>query len=265
MKPSSLVLLVTLTAIVRPSAAQSNAPEKPTANPGRPTVATPATLTPVGYLQFETGYLGATHSPQFSSRYSLNEVVKLSVASRIELLALIEPFARSNTSGAAVNNGGDFYWGVQGVIYPGEGAKPTLAVSFARHGHDGGATDFDIGSPTNVLTLLASADVKKFHFDGNVFFNELEQNSVRRGQFGQTLSVSHPLTKQFGLTGELWHFTQPFLKANAIGSLWALTYAPRGNLVLDVGFNRGLTTTSTRWEVFAGFTYLLPHRLWKAH
>jgi hypothetical protein len=29
------------------------------ANPGRPTVSTPATLTPPGYLQFETGSLGA--------------------------------------------------------------------------------------------------------------------------------------------------------------------------------------------------------------
>jgi hypothetical protein len=32
--------------------------------------------------------------------------------------------------------------------------------------------------------------------------------------------------------------------------------------VLDAGFNRGLTGTSTRWEIFAGFTYLLPGRLW---
>jgi hypothetical protein len=32
--------------------------------------------------------------------------------------------------------------------------------------------------------------------------------------------------------------------------------------VLDGGFNRGLTSTSTRWEVFLGFTYLLPHKLW---
>ena len=33
------------------------------------------------------------------------------------------------------------------------------------------------------------------------------------------------------------------------------------NLVLDGGFNHGLTSTSTQWEVFAGFTYLLPHKL----
>jgi hypothetical protein len=34
-------------------------PNAPDANPARPTVSTPATLTPVGYLQFENGVLYA--------------------------------------------------------------------------------------------------------------------------------------------------------------------------------------------------------------
>ena len=51
--------------IVPLSAAQSAESDDAEANPGRPTVSTPATLTPVGYLQFETGVLGASHSPEF--------------------------------------------------------------------------------------------------------------------------------------------------------------------------------------------------------
>ena len=66
--------------------------------------------------------------------------------------------------------------------------------------------------------------------------------------------------RKFGISGEIWHFTQPFLKSHAVGNLWALNYNPQKTLVLDVGFKRGLTSTSTRWEVFAGFTYLLPHK-----
>jgi hypothetical protein len=46
--------------------------------------------------------------------------------------------------------------------------------------------------------------------------------------------------------------------------LWALSYAARPNLVFDAGFNHGFSATSTRWEAFFGFTYLLPHRLWNA-
>lgn len=263
MKLSILGSFLLLAAFVPSSAAQSQTLEEPTANPGRPTVATPATITPAGYLQFETGFLGANHSPEFSSRYSLTEVIKLSVTSRLEFLAPIEPIAHYTANGIAANSGGDLYWGAQGVLYHGEGAKPTLAASYFYHVYDDGAPSFDIGSPTNAIELLASADVKGFHFDANVFFTELVQEPVRRAQFGQTLSVSYPITQKFALTGELWRFTQPFLQSNAIGNLWALSYAPRKNLVFDVGFNRGLTGTSTRWEVLGGFTYLLPHRLWK--
>jgi hypothetical protein len=44
--------------------------------------------------------------------------------------------------------------------------------------------------------------------------------------------------------------------------LWAVSYPVRKNLVLDAGFDHGLTSSSTHWQRFAGFTYLLPHRLW---
>ena len=41
-------------------------------------------------------------------------------------------------------------------------------------------------------------------------------------------------------------------------ALWVVV-----DLVFDGGFQRGLTSTSTQWEVFAGFTYLVPHRLFR--
>jgi hypothetical protein len=66
------------------------------------------------------------------------------------------------------------------------------------------------------------------------------------------------------LAGEIWHFTQPLLRSNTIGNLWAISYTARPNLVFDAGFNHGFNATSTRWEAFCGFTYLLPHRLWNA-
>jgi len=256
---SFLFLIVTL----KPTAAQSGAIEEPEANPGRPTVSTPATLTPVGYLQFETGFLPAYHSPEFSSRYSLGEVMKLAVAPRLEFLAEAEPIAHFTSEGASANRVADIFLGAQGVLYRGEDAKPTLAVSYFHRVYDGGAPEFDFGSPTNSFLALASADVEGFHYDANAFFTELVQGPVRRGQFGQSLTISHPFMNRFTLSGEIWHFTQPFLRSNAVGNLWALSYSVRKNLVIDTGFNHGLTGTSTSWEVFVGFSYLLPHRLWK--
>jgi hypothetical protein len=244
------------------AAQQEAAPrEEPAANPGRPTVSTPATLTPMGYLQFESGFLAAWHSPEFSSQQSLNEVLKFSVSRRIELLAASGPVAHSRVASQAANGAGDVFLGVQGVVHQGEGARPTVALSYFRRIYSGVAPDLDIGSARNSMLLLASADVKGFHYDTNFIFDEVIDTTIHRAQFGQTLSVSHPLGGKFGISGEIWHFTQPFLRSNAVGNLWALNYNAPKNLVLDGGFNRGLTSTSTRWEAFAGFTYLLPHRV----
>jgi hypothetical protein len=254
-------LYFALTLFARASAAQSSVSEEPEANPGRPTVSTPATLTPVGYLQFETGILGAWHSPEFSSRFAPNEVIKFSVAPRLELLASSEPTVHSTTGGTASNNVAEVFLGAQAVLLPGEGAKPTVAVSYFHRAYDGGAPELDYGSPANSFLLLASGDVKGFHYDANAMLNELTSGPVRRPQFGQSLSISHPIVGKFSLSGEIWHFTQPLLCGNAIGNLWAASYAARKTLVFDAGFNHGWTTTSTHWEVFAGFTYLLPHRL----
>jgi hypothetical protein len=257
------VALIYLTLTLQPTAAQSAVDEEPEANPGRPTVSTPATITPVGYLQFETGFVPAYQSPEFSSRYSLTETIKLAVAPRLEFLVMAEPIAHFTAEGITANRVADIFVGAQFVLCHREGVKPTLAVSYFHRAYDGGAPEFDYGSPTNSVLFLASGDVKGFHYDANAFFTELQQAPVSRGQFGQSLTISHQLPRRVTLSGEIWHFTQPFLNSDAIGNLWAVSYSARKTLVLDAGFNHGLTGTSTSWEAFVGFTYLLPHRLWK--
>jgi hypothetical protein len=254
-------LWVALTLFARPAPSQEETSVEPDANPGRPTVSTPATLTPKGYLQFETGVLRAGHSPEFSSRFGFNEVMKLSVTSRVELLGSGEPWAHYTADRRTANSVADIFAGAQALVRKGEGAAPTVAVSYFHRAYDGGAPELDFGSPTNSFLLLASADLKGFHYDANAMFNELVHGNVRRAQLGQSLSISRPIKGKFTISGEIWHFTQPFLRDQAIGNLWAVSYAARKTLVLDAGFNRGLTGTSTRWEAFAGFTYLLPHRL----
>ncbi len=251
-----LVLGVALVATAQQPTEPSSYP-----NPGRPSVSSPATITPVGYFQFESGFLGASESPDFSSQASIIGVVSFSVTRRLELLVAAQPYAHSHVEDRWTNEPGGVSLGIQGIVYHGKAAKPTIAISYFHQIYGGNAPDLDIGSPTNFLLLLASAEVKGFHYDTNLFFNEVVQNPIRRAQFGQSLSISHPLGKKFGATGEIWHFSQPFAQSNAIGTLWALSYDAKRSLVLDGGFNRGLTSTSTKWEVFAGFTYLLPHKI----
>ena len=233
----------------------------PDANPARPTVSTPATLTPVGYLQFETGSLGAITSPEFDTRVGINQVTKLTVLPRLEILVQAEPYVHSSLDRDTEIHPGEVFAGAQAVLVAGDDPRPTLAVSYVRRLYESPAPEVDVGTFRQSGTLLLSQDVWGFHYDANLMVTEQTQGDVRRGQFGQTLSISHRWNK-FTISGELWHFTQPFLGAHAIGNLWAISYQLRRNLVIDAGFDHGLTTTSTRWEEFVGFTYLLPHRLW---
>src|ERR1051326_7864407 len=95
---------------------QDDAPE---ANPARPTVATPATLTPLGYLQFENGVQYAADSPEFSSRVGVNQVTKLTVHPRLQFLVQSEPVVHSGLGTTKEFNPGDVLIGFQAVALPG--------------------------------------------------------------------------------------------------------------------------------------------------
>jgi hypothetical protein len=260
------VVLISLLCMLSVSAqltrAQSGTPSVPEANPGRPTVSTPATLTPVGYLQFENGTLFAEDSTEFSKRLGIGQVTKLSVLPRLQLFLQSEPLAISQSKDQTAVHEGEVFVGLQSVLFTGDESRPTVSISYVRRVHASVAPELDVGTFTQSTSILLSENLFGFHFDGNGILAEQVQGNVRRAQFGQTLSISHSLGK-FTISGEVWRFSQPFEKGNTVGNLWAVSRALRKNLVIDAGFNHGLTKTSTRWEEFVGFTYLLPHRLWR--
>ncbi|GAC1355580.1 MAG: hypothetical protein NVSMB3_00940 [Acidobacteriaceae bacterium] len=256
----------------------------PEANPARPTITNPAHIPPVGYVQFEQGLLQANGSPGGVARqFSLNEVIKISLHPRWMVQFSTQPFAHSRVDdmqgpGTPQSDPGDLQMGVQGLLTKESGLKPTVALGYMHRARAGSSPDIDLGSFSQSALLLVSGDAGKFHYDTNFSVSEQIADPVRRAQFAQSLSVTHDLFAEalhdrLEITGELWHATQPLVSAtregvtsprsNAVGNLWALGYAVRPNLVIDGGFDHGLTSTSTDWETFAGFTYLLPHRLWR--
>jgi hypothetical protein len=250
--------------VFRFASAQTDGSQTPAANPGRPTVSTPATLTPVGYVQFETGIVEARDSGDLAAQFSVNEVAKLAVHRRAQLLFQFEAYARSREASGNEQSIGGTVAGLQFVAVDGAGMGPTLSASYFHAISDGSAPDLDIGSAKQSAIVLFSADLRKprLHIDTNGIFNEQIDDDRSRAQYGQTFCVSRAFSA-VTIAAEIWHFTQPFEDADAAGLLLALSFAPRPNLVFDAGFNRGLTDTSTRWEFFAGFTYLLPHALWR--
>jgi hypothetical protein len=218
----------------------------------------------VGYLQFETGILGAEKSGEFSNRTGIEQVTKFSVARRLELLIQTEPMVFADLRNRTDRRPGEVFAGFQAMIHSGEGSRPTVSVSYFRRLYASPAPELDMGTNRQSALILVSFDAKKFHVDTNGIVTEQisDETGVHRAQLGQTLSISHPLVGHLAMSGELWHFTQPLIRSNAAGLLFAPSYTVNRLLVVDGGFNRGLTSTSTRWEVFMGFTYLFPKRVW---
>lgn len=282
--------------------AQSAPNPPPSANPARPTVTNPATLPPVGYLQFEQGYLGSLDSTETASQYGVNQVTKLAVHPRLMLAVSSQPFAASTAIGSpgTSRDAGAIQAGFQAVLFTPtltalpaksltdaapEAQKspiPTVAIGYYHTVYGGTAPDIDLGSATNTLLLLFSGDIGAFHYDTNYIVNEQDGDSnigprtIHRAQFAQTLSVNHSaFNPNLQISVEIYHFAQPIVSATSLGKpiaranlvdlLIAPSYQVRPNLVVDGGFSHGFTSTSTRWQSFAGFTYVLPHRLWPDH
>jgi hypothetical protein len=232
-----------------------------TANPGRPAMATSALLTPVGYAQLETGLLVAADSAGFSNRSAEEETMRVTVSPFLQFIVASEPIAHTSTDGEDLNQRGDSTAGLQVIMMPGHGVKPTISSSYLHLVRMGTASSLDIGGYSNSALLMASSDFGHLHVDANAFVNETE-GSIRRAQFGQAVAFSHPVTAKLGATAEVRHFTQPFTGGSVYSTLWAAGYSIRPNLVIDTGLVNGLTGTSTRWQVASGITYVLPHRLW---
>lgn len=244
--------------------ASSSGSNLPMANPGRPTVSTPATLTPVGYFQLETGVLGAEKSGEFANRTGIETDIKLALTRRFELVVQTEPIVFSDLGRSTDREPGEVFVGLQAVIAKGEGLRPTLSVSYFRRLYGSPAPELDIGTNRQSMLLLASFDVKKFHIDTNAIITEQisEKAAIHRAQFAQTFSISHMVAGKLAMSGEVWHFSQPLIRSNAVGLLLAPSYEVNRLLVLDAGMNKGLTGDSTRWEGFVGLTFVFPKRIW---
>jgi hypothetical protein len=274
-----LVFLVVLRSIS--GLAQDAAVTIPAANPARPTVTIPAALPPTGYLQLEQGFAQDNGSPAgTATQFSVLQVTKIAVASRLMVQFLSQPYTRSRIAQPAgvTTDPGDLQVGVQAVLHKGAALIPTVSAGYIRRVRAGSSANLDAGGYSQSGLVLIGGDLPHaFHYDSNLLFNEQNNGSVRRGQFGQTLAVSHPVlakaTKgRLGGTVELSHFTQPFTsdtytgapatRANTIDLLFVGTYTPRPNIVLDASFDRGLSGTSTQWQGGFGVTYLLPRRVW---
>lgn len=250
------------------------------ANPNRPTVANPADITQYGVLELEYGWDRVWPQPGVQQA-SLGGLLKFAVLCDVELRWSTTSFL-SQTNSNGTNRGlGDNWLGAQVRIYKQTKRAPTLSFAYAfkipsasaEKGLGTGLVDHSFG-------FLMSKDIAAVHFDFNATHylirrentlaleqaldSGLDQGFDQNDQIN--LAFSRTIHGKLQFTGEFYGNTSLNQATPAFASsLWALTYAVVPRLVIDGGFEAGLTSAGPHRHVFVGFTYSITnlYRDWR--
>jgi len=228
------------------------------AHPNRPTVANPADITQYGVLELEYGW-DRLWPETGIQQTSAGGLLKLGMLCDVELRWNTTSFV-SQTDPSGTDRGfGDNWLGPQIRIYRQTIRVPSLAFSYAVK-IPSAPTEAGLGTgrEDHAFTFLASKDIKHFHVD----FNVTEFLVGRPDTFGfdrnqqMNVAFSHAIRGGLEVTGEIYKQTRlNQVTPGFVSSPWALTYTVLPRLVIDGGFEVGLTIGGPHRHVFVGATY----------
>lgn len=228
------------------------------ANPNRPTVASPADITQYGVVELEYGWDRIWPAPG-THQTSFGGLLKFAFLCDLEMRWTTTSFL-SRTDPDGTNRGfGDNWLGSQIRLYKQTKRVPTLAFNYEIKIPSASAeSGLGSGRVDHSLTFLASKDIRHVHFD----FNATHFLIGRQGGSGFdqndqfNLAFSRPIRGALDFTGEFYgDTTLNAANPGFVSSLWALSYVVNPRLVIDGGFEGGLTAGGPQRHVFAGLTY----------
>lgn len=240
------------------------------ANPNRPTVSNPAHVTQYGVLELEYGF--DRFWPQKSlHQTSLGGLVKFGILCDIELRWSTTSLLSQTDEYAAHRTFGDNWFGSEVRIHRQTSKLPTLALIYAFK-VPSASTENGLGSGhvDHSFTLGASESIDRFTLD----FNLTQFLNGQGGSYGFehnqqfALAVSRPIHRGLGFAGEIYGTTElPHVAPGFASSLWAITYTVVPRLVIDGGFEAGLTSGGPHRHAFLGFTYSIAnlYSSWRKH
>ena len=228
------------------------------ANPNRPTVANPADITQYGVLELEYGW-DRQWPEEGRQQASVGGLLKFGMLCDVELRWNTTSFLSQTDASGTHRSFGDNWLGPQIRVYSQTKRVPTLAFGYAVKIPSASTEDgLGTGHMDHAFTLLASKDIARFHFDFNVTQFLVGRPNTSGFDKNQQLNLafSHVIRGRLQLTGEFYGDTR--LNQTTPGfasSLWALTYTVAPRLVIDSGFEAGLTSGGPRRHAFVGATY----------
>jgi hypothetical protein len=228
------------------------------AHPNRPTVANPADITQYGVLELEYGW-DRLWPEGGMQETSVGGLLKLGMLCDVELRWNTTSFV-SQTDPTGTHRGfGDNWIGPQIRFQRQTTRVPTLAFNYtikipsARTEHGLGTGRVDHG-----FTFLASKDINHFHFDFNVtefLIGRSKASGLDKSQ-QVNLAFSRAIRGGLEVTGEVYRESRlNQMTPGFVSSPWALTYKVLPRLVIDCGFEVGLTSGGPHRHAFAGATY----------
>jgi hypothetical protein len=228
------------------------------ANPNRPTIANPADITQYGVLELEYGWDRLWPGERVQQR-SVGGLLKFGMLCDVELRWNTTSFLSQTDASGTHRSFGDNWLGPQIRVYSQTKRVPTLAFGYAVKIPSASTEDgLGTGHVDHAFTLLASKDIARFHFDFNVTQFLVGRPNTSGFDKNQQLNLafSHVIRHRLQFTGEFYGETRLNQATPGFASsLWALTYTVVPRLVIDGGFEAGLTSGGPHRHAFVGATY----------
>lgn len=228
------------------------------ANPNRPTVSNPAHVTQYGVLELEYGW--DRFWPEDGIRQtSLGGLLKFGLFCDIELRWNTTSFLSQTNTGGTHQTFGDNWLGTEIRFHRQTRRLPTMAFSYAVK-IPSASTEYGLGTGRvdHAFTFGASDTIAHFNLDFN--FTQLLVGRSTAPGFDENqqlaLAFSHVIHGGLQFAGEFYGETQLNKTTPSFASsLWALTYTVVPRLVIDCGFEAGLTSGGPHRHAFVGATY----------
>ena len=228
------------------------------ANPNRPTVANPADITQYGLLELEYGW-DRQWPEEGVQQKSVGGLLKFGLFCDVELRWNTTSFLSQTDASGTHRSFGDNWLGPQIRVYRQTKRVPTLAFGYAVKIPSASTQDgLGTGNVDHAFTFLASKDIARFHFDFNITQFLIGRPNTSGFDKNQQLNLafSHVIWRRLQFTGEFYGETRLNQVAQGFASsLWALTYTVVPRLVIDGGFEVGLTSGGPHRHAFVGATY----------
>ena len=228
------------------------------ANPNRPTVTNPAHVTQYGVLEMEYGW-DRLWPAEGVHQTSMGGLLKFGMFCDIEFRWNTTSFLSQTDASGTHNTFGDNWLGTEIRFHRQTRRLPTMAFSYAFK-IPSASTENGLGTGRvdHSFTFGASENIGRFNFDFN--FSQFLIGRANPSGFDENqllaLAFSRPIHGKLGFAGEFYGKTQ--LNEATPGfasSLWALTYAALPRLVIDGGFEAGVTSGGPHRHAFVGATY----------